>query len=402
MSGDAELPLSGIRVIEFSHMVMGPSVGVILADLGAEVVKVEPIGGDRTRRLLGSGAGYFPMYNRNKRSIALDLKSPDGLAAARRMIEQADVMIENFRPGAMEKLGLGPGAFAESNPRLIYCSAKGFLPGPYENRAALDEVAQMMGGLAYMTGPSGRPLRAGASVIDVTGGMFGVIGILAALERRHRTGRGGTVRASLFETTAYLVGQHIAQRAVTGTAAAPMPERVSAWAIYDVFETARPGEHVFIGVVSDAQWQAFTRHFGLDDLADDPALALNNDRVRARDRLLPTIRRLVASFPRERLLERLEEIGVAFAPIARPQDLLDDPHLNANGALVDLTLDDGRKVRLPALPIEIDGSLAGVRHDLPVAGADTAAILRDWGFAPEAIDALAASGAVGEPAQVPA
>lgn len=389
-----ELPLTGIRVIEFSHMVMGPSTGVILADLGAEVIKIEPIGGDRTRQLLGSGSGYFPMYNRNKQSISLDLKSAAGLEVARALVNGADVLIENFRPGALDALGLGPDSFVESNPGLIYFSAKGFLKGPYEDRAALDEVAQMMGGLAYMTGPSGRPLRAGASVIDVTGGMFGVIGILAALERRHRTGRGGTVRSSLYETTAFLVGQHIAQMAVTGKAARPMPERISAWAIYDVFDTDTPDQQVFIGVVSDSQWQSFTREFGLDAWAEDETLALNNQRVLRRDELMPQLRAMVRCMSREDLLAKLERARVAFAPIMRPEDLLDDAHLNANGSLVELTLDNGTAVRLPAVPVEIDGRLPGVRQDLAPAGKDSAAVLKALGYSDEAITRMVEAGAV--------
>jgi len=391
---ETELPLSGIRVIEFSHMVMGPSTGVILADLGADVIKVEPIGGDRTRQLLGSGAGYFPMYNRNKQSISLDLKSAAGLEVARALVEGADVLIENFRPGALEALGLGPDSFAESNPGLIYFSAKGFLQGPYEHRAALDEVAQMMGGLAYMTGPGGRPLRAGASVIDVTGGMFGVIGILAALERRHRTGKGGTVRSSLYETTAFLVGQHIAQMAVTGKAARPMPERISAWAIYDVFDTDTPEQQVFIGVVSDSQWQSFTREFGLDAWAEDEALALNNQRVLRRDELMPQLRAMVGGMSRAELLAKLERARVAYAPIMRPEDLLEDAHLNANGSLVELTLDNGTAVRLPAVPVEIDGRLPGVRQDLAPAGKDSAAVLKALGYDDDAIDRMVKAGAV--------
>lgn len=391
---ETELPLTGIRVIEFSHMVMGPSTGVILADLGAEVIKVEPIGGDRTRQLLGSGSGYFPMYNRNKHSISLNLKSVAGLQVACALVEGADVLIENFRPGALEALGLGPDAFAESNPGLVYYSAKGFLQGPYEHRAALDEVAQMMGGLAYMTGPSGRPLRAGASVIDVTGGMFGVIGILAALERRHRTGRGGTVRSSLYETTAFLVGQHIAQMAVTGKAARPMPERISAWAIYDVFDTDTPEQQVFIGVVSDSQWQSFTREFGLDAWAEDETLALNNQRVLRRDELMPQLRSLVSGMSREALLAKLERARVAYAPIMRPEDLLDDAHLNANGSLLDMTLDDGSAVRLPAVPVEIDGRLPGVRQDLAPIGKDSAAVLRGLGYSDAAIYQMVEDGAV--------
>lgn len=391
---ETKLPLAGIRIIEFSHMVMGPSTGVILADLGAEVVKVEPIGGDRTRHLLGSGSGYFPMYNRNKQSIAIDLKSAEGIEVARSLVEGADVLIENFRPGALERLGLGPESFAESNPGLIYYSAKGFLKGPYEHRAALDEVAQMMGGLAYMTGPSGRPLRAGASVIDVTGGMFGVIGILAALERRHRTGKGGQVRSSLYETTAFLVGQHIAQMAVTGSPARPMPERISAWAIYDVFETATPTEQVFIGVVSDSQWQSFTREFGLDEWAKDDLLSLNNQRVLRREELLPQLREIVGNMTRDELLQKLERADVAFAPIMRPEDLLEDSHLNANGGLVNLTLNNGTAVRVPAVPIEIDGALPGVRQDLAHAGQDTASVLKHLGYSDEAVAKMVEAGAV--------
>ncbi|MCW6528820.1 CoA transferase [Sphingomonas sp. MMSM20] len=369
------LPLAGLKVVEFTHMVMGPSIGLILGDLGADVVKVEPEGGDHTRRLLGSGAGYFPMFNRNKRSICLDLKSDAGKAAARRLIDDADVMIENFRPGALDKLGLGPETFRESNPRLIYCTAKGFLTGPYGHRTALDEVAQMMGGLAYMTGPPGRPLRAGASVIDIAGGMFGVIGILAALERRHRTGAGGEVKCSLFETTAFFVGQHMAQAAVTGTPAPPMPARISAWAVYDVFETADPDEQLFVGVVSDAQWQAFCGEFDLADFAADAGLAANNDRVRQRDRVLPPLRAMFAGMPRDAIVAKLEAIGLPFAPITRPQDLFDDPHLTAAGGLLDVTLENGRKVSLPALPLEIDGRKPGLQRDLPLPGQHNGEVL---------------------------
>ena len=192
----SKLPLKNIKVIEFSHMVMGPSAGMMLADLGAEVIKVEPIGGDKTRKLKGSGAGYFAMYNRNKQSICVDMKSEEGLKIVTKLVEGADVVIENFRAGALDKLGLGYSELSKINDQLIFMSAKGFLKGPYQNRTALDEVAQMMGGLAYMTGPSGRPLRAGASVIDVMGGMFGVIGILAALVQRPESGVGQHVTSS--------------------------------------------------------------------------------------------------------------------------------------------------------------------------------------------------------------
>lgn len=387
-------PLSGLQVIEFTHMVMGPAVGHILASLGAEVIRVEPIGGDQTRRLLGSGAGYFPMYNRHKSSICLDLKSPEGLAVAKALACKGDVLVENFRPGALDRLGLGYGALALDNPRLIYCSEKGFLPGPYENRTALDEVAQMMGGLAYMTGPPGQPLRAGSSVIDVTGGMFGVIAILAAIEERHRTGKGQKVQSSLFETTVYLVGQHMAQMAVTGQAAAPMPARISAWAIYDVFETA-DDERVFIGVVTDSLWEKFCSLFELDVLWADESIRKNNDRVLARDRIMPEVRALVKQLTKAEIIARLDGSGLPFAPIGRPEDMFDDPHLLASGGLENVTLDDGRTTQLPSLPIEMDGARVGGPVALRRPGAHTDAVLADLGFDPAAIADLRAKGVVG-------
>jgi crotonobetainyl-CoA:carnitine CoA-transferase CaiB-like acyl-CoA transferase len=386
--------LSGLTVVEFTHMVMGPTVGHILASLGAEVIRVEPIGGDATRRLLGSGAGYFPMYNRHKDSICLDLKSAEGLSIARKLCARADILVENFRPGALDRLGLGYDALSADNPRLIYCSEKGFLPGPYENRTALDEVAQMMGGLAYMTGPPGKPLRAGASVIDVTGGMFGVIGILAALEERHRTGRGQMVIASLFETTIYLVGQHMAQFAVTGKAAAPMPARVSAWAIYDVFETR--DEPVFIGVVTDALWEKFCALFALDALWADMGLRKNNDRVMARDRIMPDIRALIAGFTRAEVIARLDGSGLPFAPIGRPEDMFDDPHLAASDGLEPVTLDSGEHTRLPTIPLTMNGARPSAANALPKAGAQSRAILTKLGYSDSEIDALLTSGAVEE------
>ena len=391
----APTPLAGIRVVEFTHMVMGPVVGHILAGLGAEVVRIEPIGGDSTRRLKGSGAGYFPMYNRGKQSICLDLKRAEGVAVARDLVAQADVLVENFRPGALDRLGLDYESCAAANPGLVYCSEKGFLPGPYENRTALDEVAQMMGGLAYMTGPPGRPLRAGASVIDVTGGMFGVIGVLAALEERHRTGRGQKVTASLFETTAYLVGQHMAQFAVTGSPAAPMPARVSAWAIYDVFETK--DEPVFIGVVTDALWEKFCRLFALDDLWADETLRENNARVAARDRIIPAIRALVATMTRAEVIARLDGSGLPFAPIGKPEDLFDDPHLQ-HGGLEDVTLDNGTAVRLPTIPLEMGGARIGAPQQLPTPGRDARGVLAGLGYDEDRIADLIESGAVGESA----
>ncbi len=385
-------PLAGLKVIEFTHMVMGPTVGAILASLGAEVIRVEPIGGDRTRNLVGSGSGYFPMYNRHKQSISLNLKDPKGLKIAQQLVTGADILVENYRPGAMDRLGLSYESLSETNERLIYASEKGFLPGPYENRTALDEVAQMMGGLAYMTGPPGQPLRAGSSVIDVTGGMFGVIAILAAVEERHRTGKGQKVQSSLFETTVYMIGQHMAQMAVTGKAADPMPARISAWAIYDVFQTK--DEPIFIGVVTDALWEKFCKLFALDDLWADESLRENNNRVAERDQIMPQIRDLIAGFGRDELIAKLEGTGLPFAPIARPEDMFDDPHLNASGGLEPVTLPNGTKTKLPGLPIEMNGARPSAHAQLSTVGEHSDVIMKELGLSAAQIQSLRDAGAV--------
>jgi crotonobetainyl-CoA:carnitine CoA-transferase CaiB-like acyl-CoA transferase len=388
------LPLAGVRVVEFVHMVMGPTCGLLLADMGAEVIKVEPAPeGDNTRRLGGSGAGYWMTYNRNKKSFAVDLKSEAGMAAVKKLLATADVVTENFRPGAMEKLGLGFEAVKALNPAIIYCSMKGFLPGPYDHRTALDEVVQMMTGLAYMTGPEGRPLRAGASVNDVMGGMFGAVAILAALYERKSTGQGQFVQSGLYENSAFLVAQHMMQYAVTGKPAAPMPSRISAWAIYDVF-TTEEGEQVFVGVVSDSQWKVFCDAFGFADLAADPSLALNNQRVLAREHFLPLVRARFAKMAKQDLMAICERAGLPFAPIQRPQDLFEDKHLVESGGLTDVTLPDGRQVKVPMLPFEMDGRRFGTRLDVPLPGSHSEALLKELGYPESEVAVMRATGVI--------
>lgn len=380
-------PLTGLRVVEFTHMVMGPTCGMVLADMGAEVIKVEPVDGDRTRRLLGAGAGFFPMFNRNKKSIGIDLHSPEGAAIARKLCASADVVAENFKPGTMGKYGLDYAALSAANPRLIHVSHKGFLPGPYDHRTALDEVVQMMGGLAYMTGRPGDPLRAGSSVNDIMGGMFGAIGAMAALAQREKTGQGQEVQSALFENNVLLVAQHMMQFAVTGKAADPMPSRISAWAVYDVF-TVKDGGQIFLAVVSDTQWAIFCDAFGLDALKADPRLTRNNDRVRARDWLMPLLRTHMASHSADELGAVFEKHGLPFAPITRPQELFDDPHLLATQGLAPLTLPDGRETRVPLLPLTLGGERPGVRLNPPRLGEHTRALLQDVGYGPEQIEAF--------------
>jgi len=404
MAEAPQLPLAGVRVVEVTHMVMGPTCGMVLADLGADVVKIEPTTGDNTRRLLGSGAGFFGMFNRNKRSLALNLKDPRGLAIVQRLVDGADVFSENFKPGAMDALGLGEHTLRARNPRLVYVSHKGFLPGPYEHRTALDEVVQMMGGLAYMTGPSGRPLRAGSSVNDIMGGLFGAIGVLAALLQRDRaeggTGCGQGVHSALFENNVFLVAQHMLQHAVTGRPAAPMPERISAWGLYDVF-TVQGGEQVFLAAVSDSQWQQLCRAFGWPDLGQDPRLASNNLRVQARDWLLPLLRARFEPFSADTLGQRFEASGLPFAPITRPEQLFDDPHLLATGGLAPLHLpadasSAGRPVdtHAPLLPLSLGGRRLPVRQGPPSLGADGPAVLAELGLSPADLQALVDAGVV--------
>ena len=382
------LPLEGIRVAEFCHVVMGPTCGLVLADLGAEVIKVEPLDGDHTRKLVASGAGFFPTYNRNKKSLSVDFKSPQGREVVLKLIAGTDVLIENFRPGAMDKLGFGCAAMGKLNPRLVYCSLKGFLPGPYQHRTGLDEVVQMMGGLAYMTGGRFGPLRAGASVNDVMGGMFGAIAILAALHQRSATGRGQYVQSALFENNAFLMAQHMMEGVATGKPVSPMPDRVRAWALYDNFKT-RDGELVFVGVVTDTQWKIFCDAFGLQDLLADPALKTNPQRVEARPRIMPIVSAIFAKMGKQDLMDKCEKLGLPFAPIAKPEDLFDDPHLNASGGLTPVTLPNGTRTKVPNLPIEMAGARLGTRLDIPRVGEHTRDVLSGLGYAAAAIERMA-------------
>ena len=381
------LPYAHIRVVEFTHMVMGPTCGLVLGDLGAEVIKVESIGhgreGDATRQLLGAGAGFFALFNRNKKSLALDLQTAEGKEAVLRLIATADIVSENFKPGTMAKLGLDYATLKKLNPRLIYVSHKGFLPGPYDHRTALDEVVQMMGGLAYMTGRPGDPLRAGTSVNDIMGGMFGAIGAMAALAQRdhptHGTGLGQEVQSALFENNVFLVAQHMLQYAVTGQPAAPMPERISPWGIYDVFKV-QDGAQIFLAVVSDSAWKLFCELFALADLYADPRLATNNDRVRAREWMLPVLRERMAPFSATHIATVFEKNALPYAPITRPHDLLDDPHLLATGGLAPMTLPDGRTTHTVLLPLTLDGQRPGLRLDPPRLGEHSAELLRELGY----------------------
>jgi len=387
----ADLPLAGIRILELGHTVMGPSCSMVLADLGADVIKVEPPEGDRTRANVGFGSALFPVFNRNKRSLCIDLKSEAGKAVFRKVVSGADALLENFAPGTMDRLGLGYEALSEANPRLVYCALKGFLSGPYEKRAALDEIVQFMGGLAYMTGPSGRPLRAGSSVVDIMGGMFGAIGIMAALRERERTGRGQLVQSSLFESTAFLVAQHMGQEALTGKAPPPMPEKASSWAVYDPFQTA-DGKTVFVGITSDNHWRAFCKGFGVEELLADPDLASNPQRAQQRQKIMPVVTRKFAAESSDSLCAKLEALNIPFGPLARPGDLFDDPQLNHDGRMLETLLPTGRMAKIPGLPLEMDGRKTRIRYQPPRKGEHSRAVLEEAGYSADEVERFVQQG----------
>ena len=379
-----DLPLSGIRILELGHTVMGPSSSMVLADLGADVIKVEPPEGDRTRANVGFGSALFPVFNRNKRSLCIDLKNEAGKAVFLKVVAGADALLENFAPGTMDRLGLGYAALSKINPRLVYCALKGFLSGPYEKRAALDEIVQYMGGLAYMTGPSGMPLRAGSSVVDIVGGMFGAMGIMAALRERSRTGRGQLVESSLFESTAFLVAQHMGQQALTGKAPPPMPEKASSWAVYDPFKTA-DGKTVFIGLTSDNHWRAFCKGFGVEELLDDPTLATNPQRTQARAKIMPVVTAKFGAETFDTLVAKLEELKIPFGPLAKPGDLFDDPQLNHDGRMLETVLPTGKVAKIPGLPLEMDGRKTRIRRQPPRMGEHTREVLEEAGYSSEEV-----------------
>lgn len=382
-------PLRGIRVVEMTHMIMGPSSGMFLALLGAEVIKVEPLGGDKTRSLTGMGRGFFPTFNRGKKSITLDLKSAEGRDALDRLLAGADVFLENFRDESLAAMGLAPDVLRQRFPGLIVASCKGFLNGPYQHRTAMDEVVQMMTGMAYMTGPTGRPLRIGSSANDIMGGLFGAFGVLAALIERGKTGEGRAVRVGLFENCLLLVAQHMVQFDIEGREAPPMPEREFSWPVYDIFETA-DGRQIFIGAVTGGQWSILCDILGLETLKADPRLQDRMDQIAARDWTIPVVARAVSGRAFDDLMVAFESAGIPFAPIHRPAEMYDDPHVNRPGGLFTSQLPEGGSFRAPGFPIDVDGApIVAESVDIPDVGEHTESVLAALGMDPQAIAAAA-------------
>ncbi len=368
------LPLEGIRVVEMTHMVMGPTCGMILAQLGAEVIKVEPPAGDKTRALGGMGISFFPLFNRGKRSVVLDFAKAEDRETMHRLLATADVFLENFRDGQLDKQGFGADEVRRRHPHLIIAGHKGFLSGPYDHRPALDEVVQMMSGLAAMTGTRDKPQRVGSSANDIMGGMFGVISILAALyQKRGGRSEGADIRIGLFENCLFLVAQHMVEYEMTGNKPRSMPEREHAWPIYDIFETAG-GNRIFIGVVTEGHWRSFCAEFGLRELLEDPTLRTTTDRILARGRIIPRVADEIRRWDVAELSAKLDALNICFSPINRPEDLFSDPHVLRPGGLVSNINADGAAFRVPALPVEWNGANLGEGLKVSPLGADTAAI----------------------------
>lgn len=377
---DAEFkPLAGIRVVEMSHMIMGPSCGMFLGFLGAEVIKVEPPEGDKTRNLSGMGRPMFPLFNRGKKSVQLDLKTKSGRAALHKLLGTADVFVENFRDASLSKMGADLERLRADYPKLILASHKGFLQGPYQDRTALDEVVQMMTGLAYMTGPTGRPLRVGSSANDIMGGLFGAFSVLAALLERRETGNGRNIRIGLFENCLLLVAQHMVQYELEGKSPPPMPERDFSWPVYDIFDTA-DGRQMFVGAVTEGQWAALCKLLALDELLIDERLQTRMDQINARGWTIPIVRKSIAGRDADDLLRSFEALGIPYSPISKPSDMYSDPHVMRPGGLATSKLPDGKTFRAPSLPFEIDGVMLSGGGDLPAVGQDTAAVLQELGL----------------------
>jgi crotonobetainyl-CoA:carnitine CoA-transferase CaiB-like acyl-CoA transferase len=368
---------------------------MLLADLGADVVRVErPDSGDTFR---STNEAMFAYLNRNKRAVAIDLKTPAGKSVYEKLVVSADVVIDNFAPGVVERLGIAYSDLFEINPRIIYLSLKGFLPGPYGSRPLLDELAQMMGGLAFMTGPPGRPLRAGAAIVDMGGAAYGVIGVLAALVQRGVTGVGQDVKVGLFESVVYWNGQHMADAAATGLASVPFPERAQVdrmtWGVYDLFTTSDERK-IFVGVTSDAHWSRFCQSLAFDDLAEDPRLSTNALRSASRDWLIPLLQDRLRDQTALELLTMLGEAEVPFAPVSRPDELGDNPHLNLSGQLLDIVLPHGGHAKLPKPPFTSDKYEFSVDRSAPGLGEHTREVLLEAGISEKEIIELSDHGVI--------
>jgi crotonobetainyl-CoA:carnitine CoA-transferase CaiB-like acyl-CoA transferase len=396
----SHLPLEGMKVVEFGQIISGPTAGLIFGDMGADVVKVEPIDAGLPSRPNNLRNGSFFYFNRNKRGLAVNIATPEGLEVALRLIKGADILIENMAPGTMDRLGLGYAKMREHNPRLVYCSIKGYLTGPNQSRPLMDEPGQMASGLAYMTGLPGQPLRAGASVVDIGAATYAVIGVMAALLERQSTGKGQHITGGLFETALFYVGQHMSNAQLSGEEPVPMSTARTAkggrTAIYDLFK-CKGGKQVFIGIMSDPQWVRACAVLGMEDLVNDPALKYNAGRGAQRDMLMARISKAVADRESKEVVDALVKAGVTVAPVNTPLSVMDDEHVSAEGRTLPAEI-GGKIGRLPPLPYESSEYKFAVRHHAPAEpGKHTGEVLKELGYTAAEVEALARKGLVRGP-----
>ncbi len=387
------LPLEGVKVIELSHIVAGPSGGMILADLGADVLKIEnPDSGDTSRNRSGDGATFFT-YGRNKRYMALDLRHKKGKKIFEQLVARSDVVLDNFAPGALKRLGLDYSWGKRVNPRIIYCSVKGFLPGPYADRPFLDELAQMAGGLAYLTGLKDQPMRAGASITDIGAATYGVIGILAALYRRQATGKGDCVEAGLFETIVFWISQYITRSQMTGSNPPPRGARKSGmgatmgWGVYELFPT-KTGKPVFIAVSGNRHWTGLCDALGFDDWRDSAEFNSNGKRSSQKVRIAARIAKETVKLTYNDITRRLYKGLVPYAPVGTPLDLVNEKHLNEGNYWLPLKT-PRQSLKVPKLPLSMGETTDFTMRLQPAClGAHTDQILKELGYKNAEIKAL--------------
>ena len=394
-----ELPLKGVRVLELSHIVAGPSAGLILGDLGADVVKIEhPSVGDTARSNSSNGATFLT-YNRNKRYLALDLKGAKGREVFERLVKTSDVVLDNFAPDALNRLGLGYEWGCKVNPRIIYCSIKGFLPGPYSDRPFLDELAQMAGGLAYLTGLKDQPMRAGASITDIGAASYGVMGILAALYRRQITGRGDYIESGLYETIVFWISQYVTRAQLTGTNPPARGSRSSGmgqamgWGVYQLFATSG-GRKIFIAVTANRHWKALCDVLGFGDWKNAAEFGSNKKRSAEKVRIAERITEVVKLCDFDDLSDRLYKAGVPFAPVNTPLDLLEEKHLKEGDRWMPVRI-PGRDLKVPKIPFAmLTTEDFSVRENPGPLGEHTDSILSELGYSDSEIEALKTSDVV--------
>jgi crotonobetainyl-CoA:carnitine CoA-transferase CaiB-like acyl-CoA transferase len=385
-------PLSDVTVVDLSHIIAGPYCSLLLADLGAEVIKVEhPEHADVFRDDSRDSSSWFNYVNRNKKGITLNLKDEAGNAAFRDIVADADVVVENFGPGAVERLGVDYESLREVNPELVYCSIKGFSEGPYEDRPALDPVAEALSGLMSTTGyPDQPPARCGTSVADMAASMQGALAVVGAIRQRDRTGEGQHITAPMFESMVGLNGGNVAFSDAFGE---PRPKYRGGgqgqWAPYGVFQS-EDGEWVFVGPSSERHWEALCAAMDVPELADDERFRTRADRRENREELDRTLESVFEEYSKAEIVDRLRGEGVPCAPVNDTVEVSEDPHLEAIDGLGEVTAAQGdrRSVRVPKSPIRSSEYEPREPTDPPLQGEDTEAVLESVGYTEAEIDDL--------------